>query len=90
MWDQSGLGHRQFFGGRAGIDSLNIVGWGLSRVIERVAGKFFFSPLFSSRGIRDDIEEEDDQVSELATVPSCTALSVPKELPRPLLLPSFL
>lgn len=33
-------------------------------MIERVAGKFFFSPLLSSRGIRDDIEEEDDQVSD--------------------------
>lgn len=36
----------------------------LPRVIERVAGKFFFSPLVSSRGIRDDIEEEDEQVSD--------------------------
>lgn len=38
----------------------------LPRVIERVAGKFFFSPLVSSRGIRDDIEEEDEQVSDHA------------------------
>lgn len=49
----------------------------LPRVIERVAGKFFFSPLVSSRGIRDDIEEEDEQVSD-------HTVSIPL-LPEPLL-----
>lgn len=36
-----------------------------SRVCGTLAGKFFFSACFS-RGIRDDIEEEDDQVSSYA------------------------
>ncbi len=36
-----------------------------SCVCGTLAGKFFFSACFS-RGIRDDIEEEDDQVSSYA------------------------
>lgn len=40
------------------------MGCGLCWVYERAAGKFFFSA-FYFRGIRDDIEEEDEQVSEL-------------------------
>lgn len=40
------------------------VGCGLSWVYERAAGKFFFFSACHFRGIRDDIEEEDEQVSE--------------------------
>lgn len=43
------------------------MGCGLSLVYERAAGKFFFSA-FHFRGIRDDIEEEDEQVSETSKV----------------------
>ena len=46
---------------------LVIVGCGLSWVYERAAGKFFFSASHF-RGIRDDIEEEDEQVSEPSKV----------------------
>lgn len=44
------------------------VGCGLSWVYERAAGKFFFFSACHFRGIRDDIEEEDEQVSELSKV----------------------
>lgn len=59
--------------------------YGFPWVIERVAGKFFFSPLVSSRGIRDDIEEEDDQVSDPLDVTSAI-VSLPQQwlCPTPL------
>lgn len=44
------------------------VGCGLSWVYERAAGKFFFFSACHFRGIRDDIEEEDEQVSEPSKV----------------------
>lgn len=44
------------------------MGCGLSMVYERAAGKFFFFSTFHFRGIRDDIEEEDEQVSEPSKV----------------------
>lgn len=43
------------------------MGCGLPWVYEQVAGKFFFSACHF-RGIRDDIEEEDEQVSEPSKV----------------------
>ncbi len=51
--------------------------YGFPWVIERVAGKFF-SPLVFSRGIRDDIDEEDDQVSDPLDVTTTTA-SLPQQ-----------
>lgn len=44
-----------------------MVGCGLPLVYEQAAGKFFFSA-FHCRGIRDDIEEEDEQVSDAINV----------------------
>ncbi len=38
----------------------------------------FFSPLVSSRGIRDDIEEEDDQVSDPHEITTAT-VSFPQQ-----------
>lgn len=55
------------------------VGCGLCWVYERAAGKFFFSA-FYFRGIRDDIEEEDEQVSEpppLFSAPSAATTPLP-------------
>lgn len=57
------------------------MGCGLLLVYERVAGKFFFSPLVFFRGIRDDIEEEDEQVSEPSKVFKSTTMQIRDVLP---------
>lgn len=63
------------------------MGCGLCWVYERAAGKFFFSA-FYFRGIRDDIEEEDEQVSELPPLFSAPLATTDPPPPHPALVTS--